>query len=137
MAVKESQLKDSLALVATQAHELCHLILLGPGLLSGDDPDMEPLTDLATVYLGMGVFAANSARRFEHHQAERKDRLVHAHTRVFAGTGVWIRAGKVRARTRREESHVGQASDDECEVRLQAVEGMAGRECELLSIASH
>jgi hypothetical protein len=29
VAVKESQLKDSLALVATQAHELCHLILLG------------------------------------------------------------------------------------------------------------
>jgi hypothetical protein len=72
VAVKASQLKDPLALVATLAHELCHVILLTPGLMSREEKDMEPMTDLATVFLGLGIFTANSAVRFEKFQDERK-----------------------------------------------------------------
>jgi hypothetical protein len=60
-------MKDPLGLVATLAHELCHVILLGQRLMSHDEPDMEPMTDLATVFVGLGVFTANSAARFEQH----------------------------------------------------------------------
>jgi hypothetical protein len=37
--------------VATVAHELGHARLLGEERVTGDRPDGEPLTDLATVYL--------------------------------------------------------------------------------------
>jgi hypothetical protein len=58
-----SALQDPLALVATAAHELCHFLLLGQGRLTGDEPDHEELTDLLTIYLGLGVFTANSRIR--------------------------------------------------------------------------
>lgn len=67
ISVKEAQLKDPMALVAVLAHELGHIILLRPGLIDRDDPDMEPLNDLLTVFLGFGIFTANSAFRFEQH----------------------------------------------------------------------
>ncbi len=28
-------------------------MLLGPGLIAQDEPDMEPLTDLATIFIGI------------------------------------------------------------------------------------
>ncbi len=40
---------------------LAHARLLGAGLISADEPDMEPVTDLATVHLGLGVPCANAA----------------------------------------------------------------------------
>ncbi|MFD1365692.1 hypothetical protein [Actinoplanes sichuanensis] len=52
------------ALVATIAHELGHVLLLADGRISGRRPDHEPLTDLLTVFFGLGIFAANAA--FEH-----------------------------------------------------------------------
>src|SRR5215471_18814913 len=67
VALKATQLNDPLALVATLAHELGHVILLGGELISRDVPEMEPLTDLLTVFLGFGVFNANTAARFEQH----------------------------------------------------------------------
>jgi hypothetical protein len=72
IAVRRSLLKDPLTLVATLAHELAHVILLDGGQLSRDAEDMEPLTDLATVYLGMGVFTANAARRFRQYQEDTR-----------------------------------------------------------------
>jgi hypothetical protein len=67
ISINEDQLKDPVALVATLAHELGHIMLLRPGLVDRNDPDMEPLNDLLTVFLGFGVFTANSAFRFEQH----------------------------------------------------------------------
>lgn len=67
ISINEAQLKDPMALVAVLAHELGHIILLRPGLVDRDDPDMEPLNDLLTVFLGFGIFTANSAFRFEQH----------------------------------------------------------------------
>jgi len=72
VAVLSTKLKDPLVLVATLAHELGHVILLGGGLMSPKASDHEPMTDLLTVYLGLGVFTANSAARFTQYQDERK-----------------------------------------------------------------
>src|SRR5262249_54398499 len=59
-------LDDPLAMVATMAHELGHVLLLGQGRVSADVEDHEPLTDLLTVFLGLGIFTANSVLR-EHY----------------------------------------------------------------------
>ena len=61
--VEATNLADPLALVATLAHELGHVHLLGHGRVSADEPDHEPLTDLLTVFLGMGVITANAVIR--------------------------------------------------------------------------
>lgn len=61
--VEETNLTDPLAMVATMAHELGHVHLLGHGRISEEVDDHEPLTDLFTVYAGMGVFTANSVIR--------------------------------------------------------------------------
>lgn len=69
--VNEEQLKDPMSLVATLTHELGHIMLLRPGLVDHADPQMEPLNDLLTLFLGFGIFTANSAFRFEQHQDGR------------------------------------------------------------------
>ncbi|MGE5324002.1 MAG: hypothetical protein ACM3SW_14125 [Actinomycetota bacterium] len=71
VALRQSQMNDPLAVVATLAHELGHVILLGGGLLEASAKDMEPLTDLLTVFLGFGIFNANCAARFQQWQDER------------------------------------------------------------------
>ena len=72
VSVRSSILKDQFALVATIAHELGHVILLGGGLMDPRTPDHEPMTDLLTVYLGYGIFTANSAARFSQFQDGRR-----------------------------------------------------------------
>lgn len=72
VAVRQRLLKDPLTVVATLAHELGHVILLGGGHLDPEAEDMEPMTDLVTVYLGLGVFNANASRRFQQFQDDRK-----------------------------------------------------------------
>ncbi len=56
--------EDPMAMVAVMAHELGHVLLLGDEQISGDEEDHEPLTDLLTVAMGMGIFNANSAFKF-------------------------------------------------------------------------
>lgn len=63
ISLEETQLQDPLALVATIAHELGHVHLIGHGRLTGEEEDHEPLTDLLTVYFGLGVFNANATLR--------------------------------------------------------------------------
>ena len=46
--------------IATMAHELAHVHLIGGKHVNPDRDDHEPLTDLATVFFGLGVFNANS-----------------------------------------------------------------------------
>jgi hypothetical protein len=74
--VKQSLLKDPISVIATRAHELGHVILLDDGHMHREVDDMEPMTDLVTVFLGMGIFTmgiftANSARRFVQYQDDR------------------------------------------------------------------
>jgi len=71
ISVDEKQLKDPMGLVAVLAHELGHIILLRPGLVARDDPDMEPMTDLLTVFLGFGIFTANAAFHFKQYTTNR------------------------------------------------------------------
>jgi len=73
VALRQSLLKDPLAAVATLAHELSHVILLDGGHLRREDEEMEPLTDLTTVYLGLGVFTANASRNFRKYQDDRRE----------------------------------------------------------------
>lgn len=63
-------------LIATFAHELSHYLLAGYLPDSFEDQDHELLTDLTAVYMGFGVFLANTAFEFEGNQG-------------FAGTG-WV-----------------------------------------------
>ena len=89
VAIRSSQLKDPLSLIATMAHELGHVILLGGGLMNPKPEDHEPLTDLLTVYLGFGIFTANSAGRFQQFQEDRRigwsmQRLGYLPEEVFA-----------------------------------------------------
>jgi hypothetical protein len=61
--LEQDALQDPLVLVATATHELAHVLLLGQGRLNGDEPDHEMVTDLLTIYLGLGIFTANSRIR--------------------------------------------------------------------------
>jgi hypothetical protein len=88
VGIRSTMLKDPMSLVATVAHELGHVILLGGGLMSGDVDDHEPMTDLMTVFLGLGIFTANSAAQFKQFQSDRKigwstQRLGYLPERVF------------------------------------------------------
>ena len=60
-----SQSRNPQMMVATIAHELAHAILLGEERLDPQHPDQEPITDLLTVFYGLGVFNANTTIVFE------------------------------------------------------------------------
>jgi hypothetical protein len=64
IGIRDDQARRPMALVATIAHELCHVLLLGGELITSDRADHEPLTDLLTVYFGLGIFTANAAFEF-------------------------------------------------------------------------
>jgi hypothetical protein len=64
IAIGYEHVNDPRRVVAVAAHELCHHKLLYRGLARADEKDHEPLTDLATVFFGLGVFTANAAFRF-------------------------------------------------------------------------
>lgn len=64
ISLDSSQLSDPMCLVATVAHELGHVRLLGEGRVHGGYEDHESMTDLLTVFLGLGVFTANTSFSF-------------------------------------------------------------------------
>lgn len=64
ISIALAQMRSPATLVATVAHELAHERLLGEDRIARDRRDGEQLTDLATVYLGLGVFNANAAFQF-------------------------------------------------------------------------
>ncbi|GAA2062582.1 hypothetical protein GCM10009839_87220 [Catenulispora yoronensis] len=64
IAVALEDAPDPRRVVAVAAHELCHHKLLYRGTVAPDEQDHEPLTDLATVFFGLGVFTANAAFTF-------------------------------------------------------------------------
>lgn len=72
VSLEEEQLEDPAALIATLAHELGHVILLGGERVNPDDEDHEPLTDLLTVFFGLGIFSANSAFQFNQWESGHK-----------------------------------------------------------------
>lgn len=60
-----SQLKNPQSMIATLAHELSHMILLGEGRIDEND---EELTDLNCIALGFGIFTGNSVFSFQQWQ---------------------------------------------------------------------
>jgi hypothetical protein len=70
IAINRSLLNDTLTLVASLAHELGLVILLDGGHMERDAGEIEPLSDLLTVYLGLGVFTANASRQFRKYQPD-------------------------------------------------------------------
>ncbi len=95
VSINGSQVGNLPGLIATIAHELCHERLIGEHRVSGDELDHEPLTDLLTVYLGMGIFTANSALTVvQNSSGWRTERLGYLDPRLF-GYGLayyaWLR----------------------------------------------
>jgi len=72
VALRSTLLKDPMTLVATAAHELGHVILLGGKLIAPETSDHEPMTDLLTVFLGLGVFTANASGQFKQFEDNRR-----------------------------------------------------------------
>jgi hypothetical protein len=64
IAIDRSTASQPARLIAVIAHELGHVRLLSEGRAPRGRKDCEPLTDLAAVYLGMGIFNANAAFDF-------------------------------------------------------------------------
>ncbi len=60
-----NQLKSPESMIATLAHELSHLILLGENRLDEND---EELTDLNCIALGFGIFTSNNIFSFQQWQ---------------------------------------------------------------------
>ena len=86
--LRESLLREPSKLIATIAHELGHVILLGGGLMTADTADHEPMTDLLTVFLGLGIFTANAAFHFQQYQGAGRhgwsmDRLGYLRQEVY------------------------------------------------------
>jgi hypothetical protein len=61
IGIREDLARRPMSMVATIAHELGHVLLLADGRISREREDHEPLTDLLTVFFGLGVFTANAA----------------------------------------------------------------------------
>ncbi len=61
--IEETQLSNPSSVVATLAHELGHVHLLGDRRYPREAEDHEPLTDLTTIFFGLGIFTANSVIR--------------------------------------------------------------------------
>ncbi|TWD73412.1 hypothetical protein FB561_7301 [Kribbella amoyensis] len=77
--------EDPVALVAVCAHEAGHEILLGDGRISPiARPDHESLTDLLTVFFGLGIFTANAAYDVRTHPGGRKLPLARGYLREDA-----------------------------------------------------
>jgi hypothetical protein len=69
VAIRRRQLRNPVALTATVAHELAHVRLLTERRVDRARKDHEQLTDLATVFFGLGVFTANAAFDFAQGQS--------------------------------------------------------------------
>ncbi|WP_258102087.1 hypothetical protein [Marinoscillum pacificum] len=58
VGIERTLIKNPIALIATIAHEVAHIKLLGEGIIEEND---EPLTDLVASLFGFAVFLANSS----------------------------------------------------------------------------
>jgi hypothetical protein len=68
VALRRRQLRHPVALAATLAHELAHVRLLTERRVDQARKDHEQLTDLTTVFFGLGAFTANAAFDFSKSQ---------------------------------------------------------------------
>lgn len=64
VAIEAASFSNPITLIATMAHELAHVHLLGHKMIDAGRVDHEPLSDLFVIFSGMGIFTANSAFQF-------------------------------------------------------------------------
>ena len=115
ISIESSQLRDPMSLVATMAHELGHVRLLGEARLHAGHEDQEPLTDLLTVFLGMGVFTGNSVFSFQQWtdafnqgwQTERRGYMTEEMFGYALGLFAWARGESKPAWSKYLEGNVG------------------------------
>ncbi|HEX6453948.1 MAG TPA: hypothetical protein VF060_31355 [Trebonia sp.] len=74
ITLDRSVIADPARLIAVIAHEIGHVRLMGERGVDSGRKDNEPLTDLATVYLGLGIFTANAAFDFSQRRTGWKAR---------------------------------------------------------------
>ena len=83
-----------LRMIATVAHELGH-VRLDDGHVIQERADHEPLTDLATVHFGLGIFTANASFEFSQDDQWRSVRRLGYLTEPMFGYGLachaWLR----------------------------------------------
>jgi hypothetical protein len=99
IGIESALARDPTSLVATIAHELGHARLLGEARLHAGFEDHEPLTDLLTVFLGMGVFTGNAVFSFRQWtdafsqgwQTERRGYLTEEMFGYALGLFAWLR----------------------------------------------
>jgi len=99
ISIESALARDPTTLVATIAHELGHARLLGEARLHAGHEDHEPLTDLLTVFLGMGVFTGNAVFSFRQWtgafsqgwQTERRGYLTEEMCGYALGLFAWLR----------------------------------------------
>jgi hypothetical protein len=65
VSIESGMLDNPTNLIATLAHELGHAKLIGEDRLDPEYEDNELLTDLTTIFFGLGIFTANSLFNFE------------------------------------------------------------------------
>lgn len=99
ISIESARARDPTSLVATVAHELGHARLLGEARLHSGHEDHEPLTDLLTVFLGMGVFTGNAVFSFRQWtdafsqgwQTERRGYMTEEMFGYALGLFAWVR----------------------------------------------
>lgn len=64
ISLDTSQTANAEAFIATIAHELGHVILLGEERIDPEYEFHEPMTDLVVIFYGLGIFTANSIFSF-------------------------------------------------------------------------
>jgi len=69
LSIRRRQLRHPVGLAATLAHELAHARLLGEQRIDQARSDSEQLTDLTTIFFGLGIFTANAAFDFSQTQS--------------------------------------------------------------------
>lgn len=73
ITLNRDELVSPMNLVGTMAHELAHARLMGEGRVDPDIYDNELLTDLTTVFMGLGIFLANSPRAYQSQMSDWPD----------------------------------------------------------------
>ena len=58
ISLARNNIHDPEAMIATLSHEIAHIKLLGEGRMEENN---EPITDLTTIFFGLGIFGANEA----------------------------------------------------------------------------
>ena len=115
IAINVSEFNNPISLVATIAHELGHVILLGGGRISVKENDHEHLTDLTTVFFGLGIFTANAAFQFSQwrdhsHQGWSASRKGYLSEEMFAyslAAYAWLRGERKPSWSRHLAMNVG------------------------------